>query len=476
MAGSLQNKTVSASLWTLFGFGLGQAIRLASNLLLARLLNPEAFGLIALCLVFLQGLVMLSDTGVERSIIQNPQGRETRFQNTAWSVQVIRGVLLWGLCALGALPVAKFYDEPMLAVLLPALGVSLVLNGFNATTLAVLSRELALQKLIALELLRQTASSVVMIVFAILHPTVLALLAGTLVSHFLNMLLSHFLIRGHRNRFAWDRDALRSILGFGKWIFVSTMLTFLASQSDRLLIGKLTSIQELGVYQIAMMFATLPMEVVMKLGSSVLFPAFSMANANGQNLAAALQRVQRTLCTIGGVAIAGLMACGPALIELLYDERYHAAGWMLQLVAVMAWLRILRIPVESSLLALGHPQWSAGANAAKLVGIFICVPFGFVQGGFRGLLLGFCAAELLGFAVCTVGSFQRQLHVLRLEFVYTAGIAVSAGAGIATSRYLMAHGAETGASFGVTAGVTALFWAQPLWKAVHALRKAQREA
>jgi hypothetical protein len=97
------------SLWTLGGYGVSQVIRLASSLILARLLFPEAFGLMALVNVFMQGLEMLSDLGIGPGIIQNKRGAEPKFLRTAWTLQIIRGFVLWGITLLLARPVAAFF-------------------------------------------------------------------------------------------------------------------------------------------------------------------------------------------------------------------------------------------------------------------------------------------------------------------------------------------------------------------------------
>src|SRR5258706_9299249 len=105
----LQRRVVSGSVWTIAGYGAGQVLRLAGNLVLARLLYPEAFGLMALVSVFLQGLAMFSDIGIGPSIIQSRRGDELAFLNTAWTIQVVRGIVLWVVSMAGAAPFAAWY-------------------------------------------------------------------------------------------------------------------------------------------------------------------------------------------------------------------------------------------------------------------------------------------------------------------------------------------------------------------------------
>ena len=98
---SLTARALRSALFTLGGFGSAQLIRLASNLILTRLLFPEAFGMMALTMVFLQGLQMFSDVGVAPAIQQSKRGDDADFLDTAWTIQVVRGLCLWlAACAL----------------------------------------------------------------------------------------------------------------------------------------------------------------------------------------------------------------------------------------------------------------------------------------------------------------------------------------------------------------------------------------
>jgi O-antigen/teichoic acid export membrane protein len=113
--------------------GGGQLIRLARSLILTRLLFPEAFGVMSLVWVVMFGLGMLSDLGVGPAIIRDKRGEDPDFLNTAWTLQVIRGVVLLGIACLIAYPMATFYNEPDLAQLIPAAGLFALIAGFNST-------------------------------------------------------------------------------------------------------------------------------------------------------------------------------------------------------------------------------------------------------------------------------------------------------------------------------------------------------
>ncbi|WP_369385449.1 oligosaccharide flippase family protein [Limimaricola cinnabarinus] len=116
---------------TIAGFGMSQVLRLGSNLLLTRLLFPEAFGVMAIVMVVMMGLNMFSDVGITPAIMQSRRGDDPAFLDTAWTIQICRGFGLWLVALALAGPAAVWYDEPMLTQYLSVAAFSLVLNGFN---------------------------------------------------------------------------------------------------------------------------------------------------------------------------------------------------------------------------------------------------------------------------------------------------------------------------------------------------------
>ena len=140
----LRAKAMRGSGWTIAGFGTGQVLRLGSNLILTRMLLPEAFGLMALAQVFLQGLDMLSDIGVGPSIVQNKRGGDQEFLATAWTMQIIRGFFLFLIMCGLSYPVSRMYGEPVLFPILIWIGLAAAIKGFQSIGLATASRKMAL--------------------------------------------------------------------------------------------------------------------------------------------------------------------------------------------------------------------------------------------------------------------------------------------------------------------------------------------
>jgi len=412
--------------------------------------------------IFVQGLQGFSDVGIGPAIIQSERGDERGFLNTAWTVQALRGMALGAVSALIAWPVALLYAERQLIWLLPIAGLAAVIAGFNSTALFTLNRHLDVGKLTMQSLVSQIVGSAVMVVLAKLYPSVWALLAGNLAAALTTLALSHVLLPGTRNRFHWDRTAAKEMMSFGRWIFVSTLLTFLALQADRLIFGKLISLKDLGVYGVAAMMAALPTQAILKLGGVVVFPAYSRAKAAGSDFQDVFDRVRLPLLAGAGLVTTGLVAGGQHVIELLYDPRYHQAGWMLQLLAVSGWFQVMQVTNGSALLALGSPRSVAVTNMVKLAAMVIFVPLGFWRYGLLGGIIGIILSDVLKYVASSFLASRMGLHMLGKDLMLSAFVGATALGMLWVSgrAQALAHGARAGAlvAVGVVAVLTCATW------------------
>lgn len=386
---SLKRRALLGSIWTLASHGLGQVLRLVSNLILTRLLFPEAFGLMALVYTFLVGLEMFSDIGIRPSIIQSQRGADPVFLNTAWTVQVFRGLALWvGACVL-AMPAAAFYKEPMLTQLLPAVGLTSLIMGLNSTKLATAGRQLDVRRLTILELAGQLIGLVVTILGAWIYQSVWALVIGGLVNSLFTMILSHVALEGEPNRLHWDRQAFKELHHFGRWIFLSTMLTFIAAQGDRLVLARLLDVKFLGVYTIALTLSRAIAEVINSIGDKVLFPSYAeLVRDRPERLYPALRRSRLVLIALSWVGALFFIFLGEVLIKVLYDDRYADAGWMLQVLAIGTLVGCLGQTYNNVLLAKGRTFEISVLVAIQIVVQFAAIFLGAHLGGEKGLVIG----------------------------------------------------------------------------------------
>ena len=430
----LRQRALRASMWLLAAKPLELSIQLVRSLILTRLLFPEVFGLMAIVGAIIQALNMCSDIGLGPSIIQNPRGKEDEFLRTAWTIGIIRGGVLWVLCVALAGPIAWVYDKPQLKLLLPVAGLTVLISSFNTTAWRTANRDLMLGRVIMLAHAINIITTVILIAVAWWLRSVWALVISSLASALLHVILGHIILPGIRHRLAWDRKAVGELVGFGKWVFVSTLLTLLAMQSDKLLLGGLITTKMLGIYSIALVLAMLPRTLVQGLSGKVLFPALSARfREDPRRMHAQIQRARGVLLRLGLLLTIGAAAIAPAFYQYLYDPRYWAAGWMAQLLAISTWMTMLNTTTGSSLLALGESRAMAIGNAVNVVVTLVACLLGYFWIGLPGFIIGYAAGTGSGEIYQGLVLRRYGVYVLRQD-LYLSGVAATGGLGLVLVR------------------------------------------
>jgi O-antigen/teichoic acid export membrane protein len=441
--GNLKARAVRSSLFTLGGFGAFQVIRFGRTLILTRLLKPEVFGLTALVQLVCGMFVQFSDVGLGPAIIQSERGDEKDFLDTAWTLSIVRGLILFVCTTLVAWPVAKFYQQPVLFYLLLVAGCNPLINGFNSTAIFSLNRHLRLGRLTMLSTGSEILQTVLIILLASRYHNVWAIIIGGLICSMAQMIASHLLIPSYHNRFAWDRSATRELFRLGKWIVLSTALTYFANESDRILIGKLanwpggiltasiSAMAVLGFYSQAAALVRMPWEVISRLSASTLFPAFAhSAPGPRAEYARIIRKARRVVLPLGITAVVGMALGAPLFVSMFYNVRYLPVGWMAQLMAIGLWITILQSSADRALLAMGDAHILAATNFANMIVTVIGAISGFYIGvqmhspyggtyGIQGLILGVAAGNLGGHMVVQAALARRHIWIYWQDFCYT---------------------------------------------------------
>jgi O-antigen/teichoic acid export membrane protein len=428
----LEKKAARSTLFLIAYLGVALALRMLSSVVLARLFSPEYFGLMTLLTTVLVGLNLFSHIGLQDSVIQNPRGDEPVFLNTAWTLQVVRGIGLWLVTVLLAWPVAHFYKEPRMIALFPVLGFGCVIGGFASPALLTLARHMGLGKASLLELLSQIVNFVVTIIWALIDPSLWALVGGRIAAELARTLASLFIIPGLRPSFVWDKDCVRTLLSFGKWILIGTALTFLATQSDRLILGKLVSIETLGVYGIAFALSDLPRQIIMLFCTRVGYPFIAkFAQHPRAEYRAVLLKYRLPVLAVGGLGLVLVICTGDQLVLHLYDHRYRAAAWMVGVLAAGLWHTTLYSTLSPAILALSKAHYNAGANLLYCISLFTLIPLGFHYYGILGAVMAVAVGDLPVYFIVLYAAHREQVGtflqdvLMTVAFVFTLACALA---------------------------------------------------
>ncbi|NCO78845.1 MAG: oligosaccharide flippase family protein [Cyanobacteria bacterium] len=417
---SLKQLAIRGTIWTFIGYGGSQVLRLGSNLILTRLLVPEVFGLMSLVNTFIIGLNLFSDVGIAPSIIQNKRGNEPIFYNTAWTLQVIRGFFIWFACLLIAYPLSIFYDTPELKWLIPILGLNSIVNGFQSTALPLLDRNISVEKKTLFNVGIQVFSLIITIILVWFNRNILSLAIATIISGLLSTIISHQLIKEVKNTFTWDKKSLEELFSFGKWIFISTMLTFLAMQSDRLILGRLFSIEILGIYTIAFTFADISLQIIDKINGTVVFPLISKCSDLPRKiLREKILSKRKFLLAIGIVFVTFLSCFGDLLILTLYDDRYKQGSWMLPILALGIWPNLLAVTMRSVQMGIGKPMYGAYGYLLKFIYMIILLPLMSNIMGILGAILVIAFNDFPFYIAVQYGLWKEGLMTIKQDILAT---------------------------------------------------------
>lgn len=393
---SLAARATRSALLTVGGFGFAQALRLASNLILTRLLFPEAFGLMALVLVWLMGLGLFSDVGITPAILHSKRGDDRDFLNTAWTMQIIRGVGLWVTACLLAFPMAWVYDEPMLTQILPVAALLLLFNGFRPTRMITANRHLNLGRLTLLEAAVQVVGVSSGVILAVLTGSIWSLVAAGVIGAAAELVIYGLFLPGERNRLRWEPKAVKELFSFGKWMFLSTACGFFFLQADKLLIGKFIPLDAFGVYNIGFFLAAFPMMLGAMVTQKVLIPIYREAPPRESRANFLKLRKMRFLASAALIPMVGIFALlGVWIVGVLYDPRYVNAGAVVVVLACAQIPAILVLTYDQAALAAGDSKRFFVLSAVRAVVMVACLLVGLQSGGLLGALVGQGVAYLV---------------------------------------------------------------------------------
>lgn len=440
---SLTRRILRAGGWVGAGQLFSYALRLANTVVMTRLLAPEMFGMMAVATIVNTIVWMLSDIGLFPSIVRSERGEDRDFLDTAWTVQIVRGLLLWVVAALvalglhmaggqGLIPAGSTYAEPMLPILILVSALESVIVSFQSTNLFLCYRRLDMRKVVLLEAMVQFVGIVVSVTLAWHLRSIWSIVGGTLASAFAKMILTHHMLPGQCNRLSWERRALDELAGQGRAIMFSSTISVLAMNMDRILLGGLFGPDRLGLYSIALTLSGVAPSIIARITNAVSLPALSEVRRRGEaEFRVAYFRLRRA-SDIAMLAAGGLIcALGEIVIRVMYDDRYQDAGIILSILG-LSLLGSRYAIMQQVYLALGRASCLVWLNGVALIALLVMVPATYAAFGFHAAVAAVALKDLATLPL--VFHFNRR-HGLN-DFGYELRVLLVAPLAYATGRLL----------------------------------------
>ena len=405
----LKRRMATGAAWLVLFRLTDRAIGFISTLILARLLVPADFGLVAMGTSILAALELLGAFSFDIALIQN-QRAERRHYDTAWTFSVLFGcVNAVGMCLLAA-PAVGFFNEPRVEGLMYALALCTLIQGFDNVGIVAFQKDLELHKEFWFGLAKKLIGFVVTITAAFALQNFWALVCGMLALRVTSLGLSYVL---HPYRPRLSLAAAGELFGFSKWLLLNNLLIFLNNRGTDFVVGKVSGAGALGLYSISYELANLPTTELVHPISRAVFPGYSRLAADLTQLRLAFVQVISlvALLTVPAGALIGLVA--EPLVQLLLGAKWMGAVPLIQVLAVFGIVRSLHGPNGSIYLALGKPRIIAALQCVQLF-IAIALMLYLVP---RFGPIGAAWALLTGACVAMSANYAMVLHELKLPFL-----------------------------------------------------------
>ena len=333
----------------------GRSMRFVRSMILTRILAPEQLGMMAIVLSLSVAFEALTEVGVKQSIIQNKQGSHADYLNVAWWMQVVRGLCLFGIATLLAPWISSFYHNPQLLQLLRVAFIAVALRGFVSPRAHVLEKEYKFGKAVFLIQGSGILGAIISIGLALVMRNVWALVIGFVIEMAILCILS-FILVPFMPRFEIDRKSLSELLKFSRGIFGLPILNAISFQAPILILGKVISSHQLGLYHYASFFAYIPTDLYIRIIGPILLPAFSEKQDDKRALCRGLLRTTRHTAFLIVPLIAFMVCFSKELLGIVYGSQYVAMAVPFTILCLEILARSETSILAGMYLAVGKPH------------------------------------------------------------------------------------------------------------------------
>ena len=392
----LQAKVFRGGAWLAGGSIAEQAFRFGRNMLLTRLLAPEAFGTMAIALSSASIIDTLLEAGVRQAIIQNPRGAENSYLNAAWWLAMGRGITFYIVVFAAAPWIAKFYGNP---ILLPVLRVALLSVLFESgmssgANLAI--KEMRLSKWAIINHGGALIGIVLTVLLSFIMPGVWALAIGYAAENAGRFILS-YIVCPFFPSIRLDREAVRDLLVFSRGVFGLAFFSLIFLRTDVFVLGRLYSATNLGLYVMSIYLAQTPTSFIMNLQAQTLMPSFSQIRDDNSRVNRIVQKVSLITALFGMPALVFIIFSGQSLITLAYGQRYGSSAVFFVAASLVAFVNVLNGLLTIVFFSKGLPQLHRRAVIITAITMLLLVyplaklvgPVGAQIASFAAILLGF---------------------------------------------------------------------------------------
>jgi len=411
---NLSQKVFSGSVWVFSLRIVQQILSIIKMVVVARMFTPSEYGLVSIALLVLMIMDTFSQTGIQQALLQKT-GDIRPFLRPAWTISVIRGVLLAAI-AIGISPfAADFFGTGEAEGIIQILALSFLIQGFTNIATVLFQKELDFKKQFNFEFWPFMIDMGVTITLIFMWDSVWAIVTGILAGNVAKLILSYCL-HSYRPRLSLDFSKMSGLIHFGKWVMVSTVLLFLLNQGDDLYVAKVIGVGALGLYSMAYNISNIPATQITNVISQVTLPAYCKLQHDLARLKKAYLEVL-SVTTIVSFPVAGLLlALGPLAVPYFFGEAWAPMALTMQILVVFGLIRSINATVGPIYLSVGKPKIQTKVVLVQLIAmVALMVPLAGAY-GIEGMAISVVLPSAIALVVQTY-SLKSVLDIAPKEIV-----------------------------------------------------------
>ncbi len=383
--------------WAAFGRLLTALISWCITFFVIRLLQPEDYGLLNMGMVVIGLTAVIGEFGLQAALIRL-ETVSTEILRKAFGIILLSYTALALLIVLITPLIADFYNEERLLRIIPVLAVPVVLSAFHQIPYTLLMREMNYRPGALISIGSALIGSVSTLVVALMGGGVWALITGQIAVAAVTA-IGFNIMSPFPHLPLFNFKGMASIVTFGSKIIFQRIAWWLYSSIDQILIGRLLSAADLGIYFLALHLSSIPRDKIAGIINEVAYPAFSRLHAEGQEIKSYLQKATNLIAMVFFPVFFGMSAIAPEAVPIVLGETWRPAIVPMMLIPLTMPFRMLTTPVGEAVNALGHP---------RLMIFTILLAIAFVAGaawygsrwGVNGVATGLCIAVMCNVVIC----------------------------------------------------------------------------
>lgn len=417
---SLKQQVVKGVSWNFIEQIIRQVMSVGVTAVLARMLSPNDYGLVALSSIFIGFLSMFGDLSIGSALIQKNNLEDHEISTSFWICVFTGLTLAIILCAIAPFA-AQYYDQPLLSYIIIISALSFVITPIYSTHKILLTKKLQFNKMAQLNILLAGFAAVASLILAISGYGVWSLVLGDLIATIMLIpIVWHF--EKWRPKFIFDRACFKSLFSFSSYLLSSNVLFYFARNFDNLIVGKYLGANVLGIYSMAYKLMMKPLQQISWSVTTVLFPAFSTIQDDIGRIRSGYLKVIKGIALITFPMMFGLMIVSREFILVMVGPKWEGVIQPLQVLCLVGAIQSVGTTFGSIFISLGRAdlQFKTGVvnSVGHIIGFIICIRWGLM-----GLVKGYLVTSTIFFcSTCYV--MMRLINLPLKHFVTSMNMSV----------------------------------------------------